>query len=259
MDCSSGEGHVTSVSRGTGPFSQQGLYKRQWVILYRDVVAPPWKLLPSGSSSGAMPRLWWAIVKACSTLSLGCLDQLARRSTKPGSIDLITARNASPLLQLFPKSCTSTPNLQSKWHACKYESFHIIWGSHKGKCACWSHTGTHSNIAHTLHTDLLTTTFLLHGYLLIKQCSESLTFVWPPIFVTFSWAGLWLFVFADKWQIMCWSQTDFLKCTKVWLSFIFHLMPSVAHTHSTGTHHKSFNIFMNLMVNQFYSENDFLF
>lgn len=75
----------------------------------RPVFAP---VVPSGSSRGAMPRLRLANAKACWMFSLGSLNKLALRSTKAGFIDLIRARNARPLLQLFPKSSTSTPNLQ---------------------------------------------------------------------------------------------------------------------------------------------------
>lgn len=60
-----------------------------------------------------MPRLRRANVKACWMFSLGSLEKLALRSTKAGFMDLIRARNARPLLQLFPKSSTSTPNLRS--------------------------------------------------------------------------------------------------------------------------------------------------
>lgn len=70
-------------------------------------------VVPSGSSRGAMPRLRRANVKARWTFSLGSLEELALRSTKAGFMDLIRARNARPLLQLLPKSSTSTPNLRS--------------------------------------------------------------------------------------------------------------------------------------------------
>lgn len=69
-------------------------------------------LLPSGSSSGGTSKLWWAIMKACRMFSTGSRWKLSLRSTMTGFMDLTKARNAKPLLQLFPKSFTSTPYLQ---------------------------------------------------------------------------------------------------------------------------------------------------
>lgn len=54
-------------------------------------------------------------------------------STRLGSMDLMTARKARPLLQLFAKSCTATPNLEQdpdRDHCTSASSSRLRSGAH---------------------------------------------------------------------------------------------------------------------------------
>lgn len=69
-------------------------------------------LLPSGSRSLGMCRASCAMLKAFSRFSRVEFSRACFMSTRLGSMALITARKASPLLQLPAKSCTATPYLK---------------------------------------------------------------------------------------------------------------------------------------------------
>ncbi|TNN27585.1 hypothetical protein EYF80_062269 [Liparis tanakae] len=56
-----------------------------------------------------MPRLKWAIRKPSSRFCLAVLSRAFLMSTRLGSMDLMTARKARPLVQLFPKVLTCGP------------------------------------------------------------------------------------------------------------------------------------------------------
>lgn len=132
-------------------------------------------VLPSGSSRGGISKLWWAMVKASWMLSLGSLDKLSVRSTKSGLMDLITAKNASPLFQLIPKSNTSTPNLQ-RWQKNK---------STVGPRSSWS-------------------VWMLHSHRLLFSIWISFRLTWMCIFVPTA-AESWLFSRGRlaPWQPLC--------------------------------------------------------
>lgn len=69
-------------------------------------------LVPSGSRSLGMWRASCAMRKAFSRFSCMESSRACFMSTRLGSMALITARKASPLLQLPAKSCTATPYLR---------------------------------------------------------------------------------------------------------------------------------------------------
>lgn len=115
MHCSSGEAHnksVEKIEKVRFPRYYRGSWKRrEHIFILTLSIEMCLVQVPSDSSSGGISRQRWAISKASWMFCLGSLDKLSLRSTRAGFMDLIKATMAIPLLQLFPKSCTCTPNL----------------------------------------------------------------------------------------------------------------------------------------------------